>query len=334
MSAQTSSCQQGAATGRTTLVLLAAALALQIAPATGQDYPTKPLRMIVPFAPGGPADMLGRLIGEKLLQSLGQPVVVHNKGGAGTILGVDLAAKSNPDGYTLLLGNVAMIINASTGKKLPYHTLKDLTPVSLVFTQPLILVLSPSVPIGSVKELVAYAKANPGKLRYGSSGVGTSIHLTTELFRTAVAVELTHVPYKGVAPAMIDLLGARIDMMFPGIAPALPHVRSGKLKALALTSKQRSSVLPDVPTLDESGVANFESIGWYGILVPSGVPAKIAARLNKELVSVMALPDVRERLASQGGDAVSSTRERFAAFMRSELKKWTGIIRSTNIRVE
>ena len=334
MSAHTPTPPHRAATVKTALALLAAALALQIAPAPAQDFPTKPMRIIVPFSPGGPADLLGRIIGEKLQLSLGQPVVVHNKAGAGTILGVDLAAKSSPDGYTLLLGNVAMIINASTGRRLPYDTLKDLAPVSLVFTQPLVLVLSPSVPIASVKDLITYARTNPGKLKYGSSGVGTSIHLTTELFRTAVAVELTHVPYKGVAPAMTDLLGARIDMMFPGIAPALPHVKSGKLKALALTSKQRSSVLPDVPTLAESGVANFESVGWYGVLVPSGVPAKIVTRLNKELVSVMTMPDVRERLASQGGEAVSSTRERFAAFMRAELKKWTGIIRSTNIRVE
>lgn len=334
MSARKSNRLQGPTTGRTLLALFVAALALHSAPATAQVYPSRPVRFIVPFSPGGPADLLGRIIGEKLQRSLGQPVVVFNKDGAGTILGVDMAAKSSPDGYTLLLGNVAMIINASSGRKLPYNTFKDLVPVSLVFTQPLVLVLSPSVPLGSVKALIEYAKANPGKLRYGSSGVGTSIHLTTELFRTAVDVELTHVPYKGVAPAMTDLLGARIDMMFPGIAPALPHIMSGKLKALALTSKQRSGVLPNVPTLAESGVANFEAIGWYGVLIPAGTPRSIATRLNQELVSTMAMQDVRERLASQGGEAVSSTSEQFGAFMRTEQKKWTGLIRSRNIQIE
>ncbi|HSQ04449.1 MAG TPA: tripartite tricarboxylate transporter substrate binding protein [Burkholderiales bacterium] len=316
--------------GRWLAALAAACAALT---ATAQTYPSKPIRIIVPFSAGGPADLLARVIGEKLTRSLNQSIVVLNKDGAGTILGVDMAAKANPDGYTLLLGNVAMVINTASGKKLPYDMLRDLAPISLAFTQPLILVINPSVPLGSVKELIAYAKSNPGKLKYGSSGVGTSIHLTTELFRTAVGVELTHVPYKGVAPAMTDLLGGQIDLMFPGITPAVPHVKSGKLKALAVTSRKRASALPEVPTFIEEGV-NYEATGWYGMLAPAGTPRDIIARLHTELVKTLNLEDVKERLASQGGEATSSSPDQFAAFMRAELAKWTRVIKASNIRVE
>ena len=320
--------------GYATAAALAAALWSLAPQGLAQSYPARPVRIIVPFSAGGPADLLARVIGEKLQHGLGQSIVVLNKDGAGTILGVDMAAKSSPDGYTLLLGNVAMVINSSTGKKLPYDMLKDLTPVTLAFTQPLILVLQPSVPINSLQELIAFAKSNPGKLTYGSSGVGTSIHLTTELFTHAVAINMTHVPYKGVAPALTDLLGGQIDLMFPGITPAMPHIRSGKLKALALTSKTRSPALPEMPTLIELGVANFESVGWYGLLVPAGTPKAIATRLHTELVKVLTMPDVKENLARQGGEATSSTPERFATFIGEELKKWTEVIRTAKIKVE
>jgi tripartite-type tricarboxylate transporter receptor subunit TctC len=299
-----------------------------------QTYPDKPVRMIVPFSAGGPADVLGRLIAEKLTRSLGQTAVVINKDGAGTLLGVDMAAKATPDGYTMLLGNVAMVINSSAGKKLPYDLKRDLVPVSLAFTQPLILVINPALPIQNLKEFIAYAKANPGKLKYGSSGIGTSIHLTSELFRNAAGIEITHIPYKGAAPAMTDLLGGQIDLMFPGITPVVAHVKSGKLRALGLSSLKRSSALPDVPAMNELGVANFESIGWYGVLVPTSTPQAIATRLNRELVAALNLPDLKERLASQGGDAVSSTPEQFSAFIDSELKKWTAVIRTANIRID
>jgi tripartite-type tricarboxylate transporter receptor subunit TctC len=324
----------GSAPGLTAIAALTAALWGLAPQGFAQSYPARPVRIIVPFSAGGPADLLARVIGEKLQRGLGQSIVVLNKDGAGTILGVDMAAKSSPDGYTLLLGSTAMVINSSTGKKLPYDMLKDLTPVTLAFTQPLILVLQPSVPVNSVKELVAFAKSNPGKLKYGSSGVGTSIHLTTELFRSAVGIDMTHVPYKGVAPALTDLLGGQIDLMFPGITPAMPHIKSGKLKALALTSRTRSQALPEMPTLIELGVANFESVGWYGVLVPAGTPKAIAARLNTELVKVLTMQDVKENLARQGGEATSSTPERFATFIGEELKKWTKVIRSANIKVE
>ena len=320
-------------------MIRAALFALAIAAGTwpaafAQAYPDKPVRLIVPFSAGGPADLLGRLIGEKLSRSLGQTIVVVNKDGAGTILGVDMAAKATPDGYTLLLGNVAMVINSSAGKRLPYELQRDLVPVSLAFTQPLILVINPALPITNLKEFIAYAKTNPGKLKYGSSGIGTSIHLTSELFRNAVGIELTHIPYKGAAPALTDLLGGQIDLMFPGITPVVALVKSGKLRALGLTSRKRSPALPDVATMHELGVANFESIGWYGVLVPQGTPKALVTRLNRELVAALSLPDLKERLASQGGDAVSSTPEQFTAFIADELKKWTTVIRSANILVE
>ncbi|HEV7822209.1 MAG TPA: tripartite tricarboxylate transporter substrate binding protein, partial [Burkholderiales bacterium] len=299
-----------------------------------QTYPDKPVRLIVPFSAGGPADLLGRLIAEKLTRSLGQTVVVINKDGAGTILGVDMAAKSTADGYTLLLGNVAMVINSSAGKRLPYDLKRDLVPVSLAFTQPLILVINPSLPIANLKEFIAYAKANPGKLKYGSSGIGTSIHLTSELFRNATGLELTHIPYKGAAPALTDLLGGQIDLMFPGITPIVAHVKSGKLRAVGLTSSKRSPALPDVPTMHELGVGNFESIGWYGVLVPAGTPKAIVMRLNRDLVAALNQPDLKERLASQGGDAASSTPEQFVSFIDSELHKWTNVIRTANIKID
>jgi tripartite-type tricarboxylate transporter receptor subunit TctC len=315
---------------------LAVALAVIAPPAAAaaETYPARPVRIIVPFSPGGPADLLARIIGEKLHRSLGQPIVVLNKDGAGTILGVDMAAKAVPDGYTLLLGNVAMVINAASGKKLPYDMLKDLVPVTLAFTQPLVLTIHPAIPANSVKELIAHAKANPGKLRYGSSGVGTSIHLTTELFRTGAGIELTHVPYKGVAPAFTELLGGQIDMMFPGITPAMPHIKTGRVKTLAVTSSKRSPALPDVPTLAEAAIPKFESVGWYGVLVPAGTPKDIVSRLNAELARVLALPDVNERLVSQGGEPTSSTPDQLAALLRSELRKWTTVIKTANIRVE
>jgi tripartite-type tricarboxylate transporter receptor subunit TctC len=309
-------------------------VACTLTTAFAQTYPDKPVRLIVPFSAGGPADLLGRLIAEKLTRSLGQTVVVINKDGAGTILGVDMAAKATPDGYTLLLGNVAMVINSSAGKRLPYDLKRDLAPVSLAFTQPLILVINPSLPIVNLKEFIAYAKANSGKLKYGSSGIGTSIHLTSELFRNATGIELTHIPYNGAAPALTDLLGGQIDLMFPGITPVVAHVKSGKLRAIGLTSAKRSAALPDVPTMNELGVANFESIGWYGVLVPAGTPKPVVARLNRDLVAALSQPDLRERLASQGGDAAASTPEQFAAFIDSELKKWTSVIRTANIQID
>ena len=308
---------------------------IAISPAAGQPYPTKPIRLIVPFSPGGPADLLGRVIGEKLQRDLGQPVVILNKDGAGTILGADLAAKSTPDGYTMLLGSAAMVVNSSAGKNLPYDLLKDLAPVSIVFNQTQLLVIYPGLPFNTVKDLIAYAKVNPGKLKYGSSGVGSGIHLTSEVFRITVGIQAIHVPYKGVVQPLNDVVSGQIDMMFPGITPAVPYVKSGKLKALGVASRKRTQIFPDVPTLIEMGVNDFESsTGWYGVLVPAGTPKAVIARLNSEIVKIMALPDVMEKLGGQGGESMSSSPEKFAAYIRRELTKWTTVIKAANIHIE
>ena len=314
--------------------LVATALALVLSQATAQEYPNKSIRLVVPFSPGGPADLLGRVIGDKIGRGLGQTVVVINKDGAGTILGADMVAKATPDGYTLFLGNLAMVVNSSSGKKLPYDLLKDLAPVSVVFKQSQILVVTPSLPANSLKELIAIAKASPGKLKYGTSGVGSAIHLHSELLRMAMGVTMTHVPYKGQAPAMADLFSGQIDMIFSGISPIVPFLKTGKLRAIGVSTPQRMPVIPDVPTLMEGGLANFSTAGWYGILVPSGTPKAIITRLNTEIVKAMSAPEVVERLGTQGGETTSTTPEAFSALIREELKTWTGVIKEANIRLE
>ena len=310
-------------------------LALACVAVSAQNYPTKPIRLIVPFSPGGPADLLGRVIGDKLQRDLGQPVIILNKDGAGTIVGVDLAAKSTPDGYTVLLSSAAAVVNSASGKKLPYDLLKDMAPVSIVFNQTQVLVIYPPLPFKSVNDLIAYAKANPGKLRYGSSGVGSAIQLTSEVFRMQVGFDGVHVPYKGVAPALNDIVGGQIDMMFPGITPAMPLIKSGKVRALGVASLKRTNFLPDVPTLNEQGVKDFESsTGWYGVMVAAGTPKPIIALLNREIVKIMALPDVVEKLGSDGGEPISSSPDEFAAFMRKELARWRQVIPAAKIQLD
>ena len=302
--------------------------------AFAQTYPTKPIRMVVPYAPGGPADLIGRLLAERLSQSLGQPVVVLNKDGAGTIIGTDYAAKSTPDGYTLLLNSTAIVMNSAQGRKLPYDLQRDLMPLSIYYVQPNVLVVHPSIKATSVKELIAYAKANPGKLRYGSSGIGAVIHLYTELFARTAGVTLTHVPYKGVAPAMIELLGGQIDMMFTGIAVVVPHVTSGKLRALGITTKERSALLPDVAPLAEQGLPGFDVKTWYGLFVPAHTPKAIVDRLYGEISKIAAARDFRERLAGLGGEAAEIGPDAFKAQIARELKTWQQTIKAANIRIE
>ncbi|HEX3171685.1 MAG TPA: tripartite tricarboxylate transporter substrate binding protein [Burkholderiales bacterium] len=287
--------------------------------------------MIVPFSAGGPADVLGRLIAEKLTRSLGQTVVVINKDGAGTILGVDMAAKATPDGYTLLLGNVAMVINSSAGKRLPYTLQRDLVPVSLAFTQPLILVINPALPIANLKEFIAYAKANPGKLKYGSSGIGTSIHLTSELFRNAAGIDLTHIPYKGAAPALTDLLGGQTQIMFASLVSALPHVRQARLRALGVTTMKRAAALPEVPAISESGLRGYDVSVWMGIVAPAGTPPAIIAQLNRQIAALLQSPDIRERLAVQGLEAASKSPAEFRTYIASEVRKWAVVIKQAGV---
>ena len=297
-------------------------------------YPTKPVRMVVPYAPAGVADILARVVSERLGQRLGQTVVVFNREGGGSAVGADLVAKATPDGYTLLIGSTALTMNAAVNRKLPYDVKRDLAPLSLVFEQPAVLVVHPSVAANSVQELIAFARANPGKLRYGSSGVGGVINLVTELFKHQAKVDLTHVPYKGVAPAMVDLVGGQIDLVMSGITNAVPLVKSGRLKALGVTSRKRAAVLPDVRPIVEQGLPDYETSTWYGVFAPAAVPPRILARLNTELVQIVSSSDVRERFANQGGEARSTTREEFAALIDRDLRTWQAVVAAAGLRAE
>ncbi len=301
---------------------------------SAQPYPTKPVRLVVPYSPAGVADLIGRVTAEKLGQRLGQNVVVFNREGGGSVVGTELVARSTPDGYTLLLASTALTMNAAVSRKPPFDVQRDFAPVGLVFEGPGVLVVHPSVQANSVQELIAYARANPGKLRYGSSGVGGVINLATELFKHQAKVDITHVPYKGVAPAVVDLIGGQIEMVVAGISIAVPMVKSGKLKALGITSRKRSPVLPDVRPIAEQGLPEYESSTWYGIFAPAATPQVILARLNTDLVQIANSTDVRERFASQGGEARASTRDEFAALIATDLRRWQTVVKAAGLRAE
>jgi tripartite-type tricarboxylate transporter receptor subunit TctC len=315
-------------------LLMLYALVLSTGLVMAQPYPTKPVRLVVPFSPAGVADFIGRVTAEKLGQRLGQNVVIFNRDGGGSVVGTELVARSTPDGYTVLLVSSAFTMNAAVSRQSPYDVRRDFAPIGLVFEGPGVLVVHPSVPANSVQDLVAYARANPGKLRYGSSGVGSVINLVTELFKYQAKVDITHVPYKGVAPAVVDLVGGQIEMVMAGISIATPLVKSGKLKALGITVRKRSPVLPDVRPISEQGLPDFESSTWYGLLAPSATPPAIVARLSTDLAQVINSADVRERFASQGGEARSSTREEFVALIDSELRRWQTVVKAAGLRAE
>jgi tripartite-type tricarboxylate transporter receptor subunit TctC len=313
---------------------LAAALMLSASAALSQPYPNKPVRLVVPYSPAGVADIIGRVIAEKLGQRLGQNVVVFNREGGGSMVGTELVAKSTPDGYTLLLASTAVTMNAAVSRKSPYDVQRDFAPIGLVFEGPGVLVVHPLLPANSVQELIVHARAHPGKLRYGSSGVGGVINLVTELFKHQAKVDITHVPYKGVAPAVVDLIGGQIDLVFAGISIAVPLVKSGKLKALGITSRQRSPVLPDVRPIMEQGLPDYETATWYGVFAPSATPQGILARLNDELVQIAGSTEVRERFANQGGEARASTREAFSALIHRDLQRWQAVVKAAGLRAE
>ena len=303
--------------------------------AIAQGYPTKAIRLIVPFAAGGTGDVLARLIAPKLGESLGQPVVIDFKPGAGTTLGTDLTAKSAPDGYTILLSaSTTMSINASLYSKLPYDTLKDLAPVTLLASIPNMLVANPALPANSVQELIALAKSKPGKLNYASPGSGTTPHLAGELFKTMAGVDMVHIPYKGAGPAITDVLGGHVPMMFDNIPSVKPQVTSGKMKAIAVTSAKRSSAMPDVPTFAESGLSGFEANSWWAILAPAGTPREILARLNSELLKILQSSYIKERFASVGADPAGSTPDEAAAHIKGEIVKWAAIVKASGARVD
>ncbi len=310
-------------------IALAAAVAAPLA-AQAQAWPTKPITIVVPFSAGGTTDILARVVGEALKNELGQPVVIDNRAGAGGNIGAALAAKANADGHTLFMGTVGThAINQSLYKKLPYDPIKDFAPLTRVAMVPNLLVAHPSKPYNSVKELVAYAKANPGKVNFGSSGSGSSIHLSGELFNTLAKVDMIHVPYKGSAPAVTDLLGGQIDIMFDNMPSAIQHVRAGKLKPLAVTTAKRSPQLPDVPTVAEAGVPGYEATSWFGMFAPAATPAPVVAKLNAALVKVLADANVKKKIAEQGGEPHGEKPEQFAEFIRNETAKWSQVVKAS-----
>lgn len=303
--------------------------------ALAQAYPTKPVTIIVPFAAGGTTDILARIIGQALTAELGQSVVVDNRAGAGGNIGGQAAAKAAPDGHTLFMGTVGThAINASLYKKMPFDPVKDFAPLTRVANVPNLLVANPAQPYKSVKDLIAYAKANPGKVNFGSSGNGSSIHLSGELFKSLAKVDMVHVPYKGSAPAVTDLLGNQIGIMFDNMPSAIQHVRSGKLVPLAVTTAKRSPELPSVPTIAEAGVPGYEATSWFGMFAPAGTPAPVLAKLNAAIVKVLAQPDVKNKINEQGAEVYSETPEQFAAFIQAESVKWGKVVKESGASLD
>jgi tripartite-type tricarboxylate transporter receptor subunit TctC len=296
-------------------------------------YPSKPLRFILPFPPGGGTDILGRLIAERLAAALGQPVVIENRGGAGGNVGTEAAARSAPDGYTIVLVAPSLAISPTLYSKLNYDAVKDFAPVSLVATVPNVVITQPSLP-GTLQEFAALARSKPGGLNFGSGGSGTSNHLAGELFNIVAGVQLVHIPYKGVNLAMQDVLGGNVHFVVIGIPAAAPHIKAGKLRALAVLTPARSPALPDVPTAVESGMPAFEVTTWYGVLAPAGTPRPIVTRLNQELLKIMHSAELKAPLAASGTDPVTSTPEEFAAYIRQEIAKWGDVVRKANLKAD
>jgi tripartite-type tricarboxylate transporter receptor subunit TctC len=297
-------------------------------------YPDKPIRLVVPFAPGGSNDIMARIIAQKFSASFGQQVIVDNRGGASGIIGTDIVAKAASDGYTLLMMSLTLAVNPSLYKKLPYDTEKDLAPVSLVASAPLILVVHPSLPVKSLKDFIAHAKPNPGKFNFGSGGPGTTPHLAGEMLKSMAGLQMTHIPYKGGGPALADLVGGQLQLMLENIPSTLPFVKSGKLRVLALSGLKRSALVPDVPTLDEAGLKGYEIVGWNGLFLPAGTQTAIVTRLHAETVKALALPDIKERLSGMGAEGVGSSPKEFSAFMKAEIKKWAQVVRDAGLRAE
>ena len=316
----------------------ALAFALALAACSGawaQSYPAKPIRFIVPFPPGGSADILARAIGQKAGEGLGQSLVVENRPGAGTAIGAEALAKSPADGYAVMIGTVSShAINPALNPKLTYDPVKDFTPISLVASIPFAMIVHPSVPAKSVSEFISLAKSKPGSLNYSSAGNGTSNHLAGELLKSMAGIDIVHIPYKGSAPALNDLVAGQVSLMFDLVLTAAPHVKSGAVRGLAVTGARRSSALPELPTVAESGVPGYEVSAWFGIFAPAGVPQPVVQRLNAEFVKALQQPELRQRLASQGAEPLTSTPEEFAAYLRSEIAKWAKVVKDSGMKVD
>ncbi len=312
----------------------ALALAAVSAAAIAQGYPHKTIRLIVPFPAGGPTDIIARTVGQKLTESMGQAVVIDNRGGSGGNIGADIVAKAAPDGYTLLMAIVSFAINPSLYSKLPFDPVKDFSPITRTGAATIIFVASPAIGAKTIKDLIALAKAKPHQINFGSPGSGTPHHLAGELLKVTAGIDLIHIPYKGAAPAIADLLGGQVHTAFVSLPAALPHVKSGKLVGLGITSPGRSAVAPDLPTFAEAGLGGYALENWYGALAPAGTPKDVVNKLNVEIVKALQLPDVKERLVSQGFETRTSTPDEFAAYLKSEIVKWAGIVKASGAKVD
>jgi tripartite-type tricarboxylate transporter receptor subunit TctC len=316
------------------LAALGAALVQHAAAQAPGSYPNRPIRLVMPAAPGGPVDVIGRTVGTGLAEVLGQSIVMDNRAGAGGIIGAEIVARGNPDGYTLMFAHSGpLAIEAAIHSKLSYHPLKDFAPVSLVAASPYALIVSPASPAKSVKDLVVLAKSRPGKFHFASGGIGTGLHMAGELLNLAAGIRMVHVPYKGAAPSMTALMSGEVDTMFNGVSSALPHVRAGRLRALAISSAQRSPLLPDLPSVAESGLT-YETAGWYGLVAPARTPKAVTAMLQSSLHKALNRPEMKERLASQAVEGIASTPEQLTRHLRSELDKWTAVVKAAGLKAD
>ena len=313
-------------------LLALVALAAATAAATAQTYPTKPVRVIVAFAPGTTSDIIGRVVSEKLTQSMGQPFIVENRTGAGGTIAADMVAKAAPDGYTLLVSTAALPVSAHVYPNLKYDTAKDFSSITVISHSPLLLAANLDFPAKNVKELIDYAKKNPGKVTFGSAGIGTSHHLTGEKLKLDTGIDMVHVPYKGSGPAHIDLMGGQIHLMFDNIVALIPHVKSGKVRALAVSSAKRHALLPEVPSIQEAGIKDFETVAWFGLVGPAGMPREVVTRLNAEAVKAIQLPDVRKRLLDGGSDIIGNAPDAADRFLREEVEKWGKVVKAANVK--
>ncbi|MEW6334577.1 MAG: tripartite tricarboxylate transporter substrate binding protein [Thermodesulfobacteriota bacterium] len=314
------------------IVLAATACGAVVNPCWAQSYPTRPVRMIVPFPPGGGTDILARIVSQKLGERLGQQVIVDNRPGAATNIGMELAARSAPDGYTLLMASIGLAANPSLYPKLGFDPLVDLAPVTLVAMAPTVLSVHPSVPARTVKQLVSLVQSKPGALNYGSFGGGSGAHLAAELFKLTTGLDIVHVPYKGGGPAITALMSGEVQMVFSSMLPVAPHLKSGRLAAIAIASAKRTAAIPELPTFRESGI-DYETGTWFGVLVPAGTPRDIITRLNEEIVRILRLPDIQERIAGEGAEPVGNSPAEFQAFIKNEAAKLGRVVRTSKITV-
>ena len=312
----------------------AAAVLIASHTAHAQEFPVKPVRIVIPSSPGGGTDILARQLSVKLTERWGQQVIIDNRPGAGQMIGISLVAKSPPDGYTLVMTATPLALNSALYRKVPYDPIRDFAPVTQVAAMPNLLVTHPTLPARNLKQMIALAKARPGELAYASSGIGTGPHLTMELLNYMAGIKLEHIPYKGTGPALTDTMSGHVQLLMSTLLPPLPHLKTGRLRALGVTSAKRVSSLPDVPTVAEGGIAGYEVVGWYGIAAPAGTPPAIVAKLQTDISAVLLAPEMRDKLAAEGGEAVGSKPEEFGALIKSEIDKWSKVVKAARIPMQ